>query len=1038
MNRCFLFVCLFTAILLSVFGWFWLDVPPSNQELLANTAKALDYAEGWRTVGGPPWWTPNFLQGSSLAPHLTTFFTMMWLLVASGLAGIFVGPKIAALAAVFVAVLGIYAWARRLTGEPIVGAVASLTFLLASPLYHRLIHVEHMVFVTAFAVIPFVMLRLTILLEQPTRLNGLYFGACYALLMLTYAKAAFLLFPLALLYAAVVWLWKQRTWRLPNSALLYAFLAVFLLGLLPSLPAFREMRIVTLFELAPFEAWQAAFSLKSNILWFDRAGILTDGMAPGFVAPSSFGANYLGLVPLLLVGLILCFRPAGLYSSNIGSVFRLMTGLVLAAHWLSFGPQCVLLGQLSFLKMAFNAPDVSIAFSWFLLVIQGWVILRLLPPRMPGKVWVGSAAIAVYLLVPGFRLISWLPIFADFRAPHDFSQVAGIFFLAVATGCAAQMASLRLTGRLPKIALAVLLCLLAGLDVAPYLKNFSHSPLDRKVFADFEAGMKFLAESPKAGWVFPMSGRYFYLLTPHYTKRGLTAEAFNSYLMVRGVSYLQVAAQWSPPLLPAYLDSGGVAFVFIDKNDPDTSKESQERFRGMLKTAFENDNFLILENPGSLAPAFLAQNFISGDADLTKVVQEGLALEKQGVIVLPNNPATYPAQAGKLGVMEAEGPVFNQPLTAANAIAFRPVPLAEPRSKNFHQISLAPPGKTGWVVIPEAYHPDWRAFSAGTPTTVAGANGAFLGVHVDQPDQPITLTFSPPWWYNGFFFLSAAGWLGLGLLIVGLRLPVPAPALRSWLNENELPRLDQSPDRITEFSRTPILRAVVVIPTYNESTSLPRTLEKVFASHDRIEVLVVDDASPDGTGEWVKNHPDFGKRLHLLARAGKLGLGSAYKEGFHWAFERNFDACLEMDADLSHDPADIPRLLQALDEGADAAIGSRYLGGVRVMNWAEGRLFLSTGASRFVRLVTGLPLTDATSGFKALRVSVLRTLNWKQFRAGGYGFQVELHHALWQAGARLVEVPIVFTERRDGETKMTIGIAVEAAWRTIRLGLEKK
>ncbi len=1036
MNRCFLFVCLFTAIFLSVLGWFWLDVPPSNQELLANTAKALDYAEGWKTVGGPPWWTPSFLQGSSLAPHLTTFLTMMWLLVASSLAGIFIGPKIAALAAVFIAVLGVYAWARRLTGEPLVGAVASLTFLLASPLYHRLIHVEHMVFVSAFAVIPFVMLRLTILLEQPTRLNGLFFGACYALLLLTYAKAAFLLFPLALLYAAVVWLWKQRTWRLPGSALLAAVLAVFLLGILPTLPAFREMRVVTLFELAPFEAWQAAFSLKSNILWFDRAGILTEGMAPGFAAPSSFGANYLGLVPLLLVGLVLVFRPAGLYGSNIGHVFRLMVALVLAAHWLSFGPQCVLLGQLTFLKMALNASDISIAISWFLLVIQGWVILRLLPPRMPGRLLIGGLAIAAYLLVPGFRLVSWLPIFADFRAPHDFSQIGGFFFLAVATGCAAQMASVRLTGRPAKIALAILLCILAGLDVSPYLKNFFHSPLDRKVFADFQDSMKFLAESPKQGWVFPLSGRYFYLLTPHFTKRGLTAEAFNSYLMLRGVSHLQVAAQWSPPLLPAYLNSGGVAYVFIDKNDPDTSKEGQDRFRKLLKTAFENDNFLILENPGSLAPAFLAQNFISGDADLTNVVQAGLSLVDKGVLVLPNSPATYPAQDGKLGAMEEEGPSFDKPLAAASTRAFLPLTLAEPRSKNYQRIAVAAPGKAGWIVIPEAYHPDWKAFSGGNPLPVVGANGAFLSVQVDQPDQPLTLTFSPPWWYNGFFFLSAGGWFGLGLLIVGLRLPIPAPALRSWLNE--LPGLDQSPDRITEFSRTPILRPVVVIPTYNESTSLPRTLEKVFASHEKVEVLVVDDASPDGTGECVKNHPEFGRRLHLLARAGKLGLGSAYKEGFHWAFDRGFDACLEMDADLSHDPADIPRLLQTLDDGADAAIGSRYLGGVRVMNWAEGRLFLSTGASRFVRLGPGLPLTDATSGFKALRVSVLRTLNWKQFRAGGYGFQVELHHALWQAGARIVEVPIVFTERRDGETKMTIGIALEAAWRTLRLGLEKK
>jgi dolichol-phosphate mannosyltransferase len=1034
MNRCFLFVCLFSAILLTVLGWFWVGQPPSNQELLANTAKALDYAEGWKSVGGPPWWTPNFLQGSSLAPHLTTLVSMLVLLLSTTLAGLFAGPKIAALGLTFLAVAGVYAWVRRLTAEPLAGAAAALAFLLGAPLYLRLVHVEHMVFVAAFAVIPLVLLRLTIFLEEPTRLNGLFFGASYSLLMLTYAKAAFLLLPLALLYAVVLWLWQHRTWRLPGSALLAAFLAVFLLGALPLLPAFREMRIAALFELAPFDAWQAAFSLKSNIVWFDREGLLTAGMAPGFSAPSSFGGNYLGLVPLLLVGLVLIFRPGGLYTSRLGSVFRLAIALVLAAHWLSFGPRPVLLGQLAFLKMAVGAPDISIAISWFLLVIQGWVIIRLLPPRMPGRLLIGSAAIAAYLLIPGFRLISWLPVFADFRAPHDFSQIAGIFFFAAAVGCAVRMGAELPAKRLAKAALALLLCILACLDVAPYLKKFFHGPLDRKVFADFQDGMKFLAESAKPGWVFPLSGRYFYLLTPHFTRRGLTSEAFNSYLMLRGVNHLQMATLWSAPLLHAYLNTGGVAFVLIDKNDPDTDKDLQERFRSILKTAFENDNFLILENPGSLAPAFLASQFVSGGSTLPEIVQTGLSLEKQGTIVLPDNPAANSSPEGRVGTLEAGGPAFSKPLPSD--VKFSTLALARPRWENFHRIALAAPDKAGWVVIPEAFHPDWTAASAGAPLPVTAANGAFLAVRAAQPGQPVTLTFSPPWWYAGFFFLSAGSWVGLGLLLVGLRLPVPAPAFRAWLNE--LPGLDRSPGQITEFSRTPIQRSVVVIPTYNESTSLPRTLEKVFSSHDRVEVLVVDDASPDGTGELVKNHPAFGSRLHLLPRAGKLGLGTAYKEGFQWAFEHGFDACLEMDADLSHDPADIPRLLQALDDGADAAIGSRYLGGVRVMNWPEGRLFLSTGASRFVRLVTGLPLTDATSGFKALRVSVLRTLDWKKFRAGGYGFQVELHHALWQAGARMVEVPIIFTERRDGETKMTIGIALEAAWRTIRLGLDKK
>jgi dolichol-phosphate mannosyltransferase len=200
-------------------------------------------------------------------------------------------------------------------------------------------------------------------------------------------------------------------------------------------------------------------------------------------------------------------------------------------------------------------------------------------------------------------------------------------------------------------------------------------------------------------------------------------------------------------------------------------------------------------------------------------------------------------------------------------------------------------------------------------------------------------------------------------------------------------------------------------------------------------VLVIDDASPDGTAAIARNHPLFGKRLFLLERKGKLGLGSAYREGFRWAAGHGYDSCIEIDADLSHNPADVPRLLNALDAGADAAIGSRYLDGLRVVNWPEHRLLISSFATQFVRFFTGMPLTDATSGFKALRVETLNRLDWDKIRAEGYGFQVELHHALWQAGARLAEVPITFTERREGHTKMTAGIALEAVRRVIALSL---
>jgi dolichol-phosphate mannosyltransferase len=227
--------------------------------------------------------------------------------------------------------------------------------------------------------------------------------------------------------------------------------------------------------------------------------------------------------------------------------------------------------------------------------------------------------------------------------------------------------------------------------------------------------------------------------------------------------------------------------------------------------------------------------------------------------------------------------------------------------------------------------------------------------------------------------------------------------------------------------------------TYNEATSLPALLDGVLAPGPRLlDLLVIDDSSPDGTAGVVRAHGAFGGRLHLIERDGKLGLGSAYREGFRWAVARGYDACVEIDADLSHDPADIPRLLDALDAGNDAALGSRYLGGLRVVNWPEHRLLLSAFATQFVRFFTGMPLSDATSGFKALRVAALGRVDPRALRAEGYGFQIELHHALWKSGARLTEVPITFTERRDGHTKMTAGIALEAMARVVGLAVSSR
>jgi len=223
-------------------------------------------------------------------------------------------------------------------------------------------------------------------------------------------------------------------------------------------------------------------------------------------------------------------------------------------------------------------------------------------------------------------------------------------------------------------------------------------------------------------------------------------------------------------------------------------------------------------------------------------------------------------------------------------------------------------------------------------------------------------------------------------------------------------------------------RFLVILPTYNESENLLKIVPQILAQDPRLDVLVVDDGSPDGTGELADGLAAANPRVHVLHREHKAGLGRAYLAGFAWALEAGYDRMFEIDADFSHDPKFLLDLIAAVDAGADLAIGSRYKTGVNVINWPMSRLLLSYFANVYARLVTGMPLTDATAGFKCFRRSVLKAIPLQEVKSNGYAFQIEMNFRVWRKKFRLVEVPIVFTDRVEGRSKMNRKIVREGVW----------
>jgi len=1003
---------LFLAAYLAMLGWGWLQQTSTAGELAGHAAKIEAILRLLRT--GDFAWFPDYLTGSPSATLLS--FALAIPVYAPGLLLAptpEIGMKATGLALLALGGIAAFFFGRRLARDGWSGFAIGCAYLLAPQVLLRLGWQEHMTIVVAIPLVPLTFLALLRVAERAAPLDALFLAVSFSATLLAWSKmGATLVLPLGLF---ALWLFVARPecrapllrgagWAIPG---------ILLLGVLPLLPLLRERGFMTVFELDPFAQWQRAYSIKTATAWFDRGGELFHGLPQQLDIDR--GGYYLGLVGFAAVALTIYLTWTRHRDRREIALIRIFLAVALAMFWISFGPRNVLQGHFEFLAHAQDFPDIGIPLHWLALAAQGVLIYWCLPAsrwRMPTFV----PLFGVYLLLPAFRVLEWLPVYTDLRAPDSFWILNGTFAWAVASGLAVVFA-LR-TCPVPRLQplLAAAALVAACADFAPYFAYYYHRGLGHALFADFHSAESKLQSG--SGRVLPISGRYFPLDLPLGANRPVSTEALNHYLTPKDTARLQAAARLSATDTLAYFRLSGISDILVERRDPDISPAFQQWFRTMLPLKFENASFFVLTNADTLYPGFFAEAAAPAETGYPEYVD--------AVRLARNHAVTIASPAADLPLDRLPGMQTLDTARTSTAPDFTRLDYAAPRTAS-HAIFTAP-SKAGWVVLDESWHPDWTATIDGAPALVYRAAGGFPAVPVRETSRIVDFRFTPPAWYAGCLAVSSLGWLAvLGLFVATPLLPAP---LRRRLRD---PIEEFVASTAGNIVRAPITRPIALIPTYNEAGTITALLDRILATAPGIEALVIDDASPDGTAAQARAHASFGTRVHLLERADKQGLGSAYRAAFRWAIDRGHDACIEIDADFSHDPADIPRLLAALDEGADAAIGSRYLDGVRVINWPEHRLILSAGASRYVRGLTGLPLTDATSGFKALRTAALAGIDWSQLRADGYGFQIELHWLLWIAGFRLVEVPIVFTERRVGQTKMTLAIAVEAATRVLQL-----
>lgn len=742
------------GLLAATMAFLWLFKGPTDQELLANAAKAVDF-HPWSA-----WWSPLFLGGASQAPGLTTLLSYLLLKVFMIPFGVVWGSKLAVLSMAMLGGWGVVVFLRRWTGDETAAWLAGAAYLLGPQMALRVAANEHLPVVFAMVFAPWVLWALLCLSRQSSWKNALILALWSAGMTLAFTKLAVVFAPLVAFFAVYLLVINRQGRKgmligLVRTLVFYVPLAVVVL-----LPTLREVKWLAMFKFDPFAAWQQNFALKSLISWLDRGNLLQQEMPAGYLA--DMGGFYVGVVALA-IGLLAWWRASRDEEASSGLLpgsLKLLFGMLLFLSWMSAGSQSIAQGLLAFLKLAKDCPDITIPLFWIITAGQ-CVLLWYLWPEHARRDYARIAAMLVYLAVPGFRLYELLPFAHDIRAPWSVWQVGGSLVVAMLFGVGSSLLIKTLTTERGTAGfLALVFVVLMGGDYSIYLQRYAGGALPSGTYQAFEQIAAQLRQAP-AGSIYPLSGRYFYLQLPALTGKAIEQEAFNSYFGLVWRRALQGASMSSPENIRTGLSLLGCSYIFIDKQDPNTPADLQRNFRSLFPVLFENPFFVVLGNPQSLYPAFFVRNFVAfppesygnaASAIMQLAPRNFVTVEVSGINqALPGFSGMAKGQNQVELLAQFDGksgePYARVPLEISNLAG------------SGRMVYQLPPTVSGWFVTTQAFHPDWSVTIDGKAAEASRADAALLATYVPTGSREVVFEFKAPVWYSLCLPLCALSWI---------------------------------------------------------------------------------------------------------------------------------------------------------------------------------------------------------------------------------------------------------------------------------------